>query len=707
MKKIYITIFTLVLSHGIFAQNFLQEKINSPADDTDRYELTHILNPFVTSTAIAASPIWQEDFAGGFPSDWTTYTANSGFGNGGTAASPPNIATCPWKHSMQGSWGYWNSEPKDANNNPANASAAINSTTASNGFLISDIDSANHWSGGGALGTSSGSSSGSTYHYLESYFTTSVIDLSLYPAVSLEFEQKFRYNNLGSGTPSLNPPTVYVSSDSINWTPFLVNGSTSGPVPNNTNSTDPDKKIINITSVAGGQSTVYLRFGWEARVYFWMIDDIRIIETPRNLIEIEDIVIGGWHLDYQNYSVSGLIPQYFGLDYTIKPNSQLANNPFMIEGILRNRGYADQNSTLNYEVSGSGSYSGSSVPSTVPAYSSANTIDSVIVGTTPLSPSIGTYSVAIWGESDSSGVITAISDTVYKNIEVSDYIYGKDLGSSTPGSYILGGTADQNHIITRYEMYANEQLYSIRAYISDQSDVGAEIKAIIYEFDSTAANGRLLIDESDNYLITAQDLGAWVDIPFVSPISLLSGYAYSCGIVGFQHPTDSSFIGVSGQAMYNGEHSLFDELGLSTQSAGAPTWYYITSTPMIRMNFDPASASAQTFDCNGVSCIDPGNGNGAYSSLSACQANCPPSAIGDQESNISIYPNPTNGVFVIELDAIEGYDVNIYNVLGQSVLSTFTNTMFQTIDLSIFDKGIYTVELKDEKTIYIKKLIVK
>ena len=48
---------------------------------------------------------------------------------------------------------YWNSEPKDANNNPMNASTPISSTTSSNGFLISDVDSANHWSGGGATGT--------------------------------------------------------------------------------------------------------------------------------------------------------------------------------------------------------------------------------------------------------------------------------------------------------------------------------------------------------------------------------------------------------------------------------------------------------------------------------------------------------------------------------------------------------------------------
>jgi len=125
------------------------------------------------------------------------------------------------------------------------------------------------------------------------------------------------------------------------------------------------------------------------------------------------------------------------------------------------------------------------------------------------------------------------------------------------------------------------------------------------------------------------------------------------------------------------------------------------------MNFDPGSATAQSFDCIG-SCIDPGTGNGAYSSLSACQAVCNPSGLEEEKSSISIYPNPTNGVFVIELDAAtEKYDITVYNVLGQTVLSTITNTMVTTIDLSRFDKGIYTVELKDKNSVYIEKVIVE
>ena len=56
----------------------------------------------------SAVVIWEEDFGGGFPAGWSTYTANTGAGNNGTP-SAGNTAEAPWKHSMVGSWGYWNS----------------------------------------------------------------------------------------------------------------------------------------------------------------------------------------------------------------------------------------------------------------------------------------------------------------------------------------------------------------------------------------------------------------------------------------------------------------------------------------------------------------------------------------------------------------------------------------------------------------------
>ena len=196
----------------------------------------------------------------------------------------------------------------------------------------------------------------------------------------------------------------------------------------------------------------------------------------------------------------------------------------------------------------------------------------------------------------------------------------------------------------------------------------------MYESDSTSSTGSIFLSESDPYTITSSDRGNWVDIPFVSPIQLLNGYAYEFGIAGFQHPTDSVSVGTTDNSLYNGEHRLFDESGLNSQSNGTPTWYYLTDCPMVRMNFDQGS---------------------------------PSEVLDSKQSIFNVYPNPSNGVFVIELEKTAKYDVRLYNVLGQTVLATSISTMNTTIDLSSFDKGIYTVELKDENTIYTEKVIVE
>ena len=103
-------------------------------------------------------------------------------------------------------------------------------------------------------------------------------------------------------------------------------------------------------------------------------------------------------------------------------------------------------------------------------------------------------------------------------------------------------------------------------------------------------------------------------------------------------------------------------------------WWTISDIPMLRMNFDPSTISSVT---------------------------------DVKQTIFNVYPNPSNGKFVIALDANAKYDVTITNVLGQTVYATSTNTMETTIDLSNFDKGVYTVELKNNDATFTEKVIVE
>ena len=615
----------------------------------------HVANIGVTvpvippsNSATAPLPIWSDDFSD--PANWVI-------------DHDPFACSLDWQigvNSCQGSYPI----------------ADILSTSSSNGWAMVDSD----FYGGATGGT----------EMEDSWLTmANPVDLNGYPNVVVEFETNYKsYSNeqayivvgIGDGLGNVTWPDLDAATNISAMTNVFAPWNTGGPTPGvAVTTTNPELITVDISSALVGLTTteladIYIRFHWTGTWgYAWFVDDFVISETPDNAISLKSEVIGGYWVDYASYTAAGL-NNIQGLDYSHTPQSQLANHPFVFESIIKNTGLATQSVVLYYDVTG---------PATGSGVSSAMVLNAQVEEAFSAAPpfgnattAIGSYSVDIWAEADSAGAGITITNTapVVRAFEVTNYIYGKDLGSTTPGSYYLGGPLDQNHITTRYEMYANESLTGLRAFIGGNSAVGAQVKAVIYELDTTAADGVVYLDESDNYTITAQDLGAWVDIPFVSPISLFNGYAYEFGIAGFQHPADSSFIGRSGSMMYAGEHSSFDELGLSTQSAGTPTWYYISSTPMVRMNFDPGLISA----VNDV-----------------------------KNSKFNVYPNPSNGVFTIELDGNTKYDVTVNNALGQTVYATSITSMNTTIDLSSFEKGIYTIELKNNSATYTEKIIVE
>jgi hypothetical protein len=641
MKKFYISVCALAISFCSTAQTSLDAFTLSKGKNS---------NQSILMNAEKSVPFWSEDFANGIPVSWTNSTAPWQYR--GPSTNPSNST---------GSQGAY-----------ASTGDPIASATATNGFIIFDSDYYDNNGNAGAFGTGMYP----TPHNGD--LRTDMIDMSAYTDVMLTFNSYYR-TFAGQAFVDFYVAGVFVERVQVHSN-IAVNDATF---------TD-EIALVRVPFSVVGNSDVQMSFVFEGSTnsnngftgyYFWQIDDLTLSETPANIIEIEDAVVGGFWIDYANYSGLGF-NGIVGLDYTVTPTSQLANHPYVIEGVLRNKGASDQMSMLKYEVYGAGSYSGSSASTSVLAFSPTNTVDSVVVTTVPsLSPAIGAYGVAIWGESDSAGTISTVSDTTYKMIEISENIYAKDLGeANSNNSWIIGGPGDQWHFTTRFEMYADEELSALRVYISDESVIGGEVKAILYELDtnvSAASGGVVLLDESDNYTITASDLGAWVDIPFVSPINLFNGYAYEFGIAGFQHPTDSVFIGTTDNSLYNGEHSVFDEFGLNPNdpvNVGTPTWYYLTRAPMVRMNFDTNIISAYT---------------------------------DVKQSIFNVYPNPTNGVFTIELDATEKHDINVINALGQTVYSSTTDDVITTINLSSYSKGVYTVELKNNSATYLEKVIVE
>ncbi|MFH1514021.1 MAG: T9SS type A sorting domain-containing protein, partial [bacterium] len=86
--------------------------------------------------------------------------------------------------------------------------------------------------------------------------------------------------------------------------------------------------------------------------------------------------------------------------------------------------------------------------------------------------------------------------------------------------------------------------------------------------------------------------------------------------------------------------------------------------------------------------------------------------MNDNSLAINIYPNPSTGKFIIEMENVKGQTedgvIEIYNVLGEKIY--FFNLTQQTsskIDFSDSPKGIYFVKIYDGKEIFTGKIVIQ
>jgi len=536
-------------------------------------------------------------------------------------------------------------------------------------------------SGGNYAELSNGSASSGTQLLNMTYNMTMAQPIDIGAAIGssnaiLSFEEYgARFNDLQSVQISTDGTNFITIADNLSYQVLAQAGGSSYP--------NPSLREIQLSQyLQANTSTVWIRFSWTTNfpnsstnpnvwiTYGWYIDDVKIYEAPANSISMTDEVMGGWWVEYMN--TTGI-----GQDYTFNPISQTNANPYAFESVISNEGTVSQDVTMYAEVfDGSGSSVFNTSSNVVNLF--ASTQDTFVCSSffTPLTNDI--YEIKMWSVADSLGLgsVYTYSDTAIKSTVVTGpgtqwgNVYGKDYNQDFGYRKLaqLDGGAES---ASTYHMYTDEILYSVSAQISDWSVVGAQVYAVLYEEDA-AGGDPILIDQSDDYSIQVGDLGNWLTIPFNAPQDLLAGQSYRIAVGSYISQFDTVGLNASiGDGSYSSQ-SWFDKD--DSNGNGSATWYSTPFIPMLRMNFDQGSVSS----------------------------------VSDLKQTIfAVYPNPTTGVFNVELTEFAKYYIVVKNVLGQAVFSTTTSGINTNIDLSIFDKGIYTVELKDENTIYTDKIIVE
>ena len=339
-----------------------------------------------------------------------------------------------------------------------------------------------------------------------------------------------------------------------------------------------------------------------------------------------------------------------------------------MEAVISNTGVNTQNNvTLHVDVeepNGSVNNYTSNSTNLVGAPNPANDTAATTSNFTP--SNMGVYNFSFWATSDSFPT----TDTMTMSSIVTDTVYGVDYdwnndGSNLGGGYYLGRTCGGQVLANVFDIYENTQLTSISFHVSSSSVPGAKLNVQIYE-----QNGQIYLEESDEYTITAQDLGSWVTVPMLSPFPLFAGTSYMAAVKGIQHPTDTSLISASDNVNTS---SYIQDNGCDIGSGGFGAWYTASDPLAIRMNFGYVSAVND-----------------------------------DLKSGFSIFPNPSKGIFTIENLNNENIKFSIRNILGQiSYLGKLSSISNSTIDLSHLESGIYTIEFDGKSRQHNQKLVIE
>lgn len=140
-------------------------------------------------------------------------------------------------------------------------------------------------------------------------------------------------------------------------------------------------------------------------------------------------------------------------------------------------------------------------------------------------------------------------------------------------------------------------------------------------------------------------------------------------------------------------------------TAGTPpyTYEWLFNGEFLSMSVEPqllpmlsGDYSVQVVDSNGCEGLSP-------------KLNVELTSLFEQELlALKVYPNPTNGVFFLQLQEEQLYDVQLYDVYGRSVSFQYEQLSgsLWLLDLLAAEKGTYFVRLTTDKSAYLKAIVL-
>jgi len=390
----------------------------------------------------------------------------------------------------------------------------IQSTTAANGYAMLDSD----YYGQTVSATDEE----------DSWFTTATsIDLTDYDNVALQFESLFRaFNN--------DDLYIVVSTNNTDW-PDLYEGYDADSNPNvwevfadqegNTTTPNPTTSYINISDVAGGESTVWIRFNWTGTWgYSWFVDDVKIMELPDNDMKMVYGVIShnGTGDEYGRVPVTQLNDDMYFAD--LFTNIGLAEQTDVITDVV----VTDENSAEVLNVSSD--LIATMAPDDTASYETTETIS--------LDAGMYTASFTVTSAEETEGD-NFPNNVIDRNFEITDNLYSLDgigvnevslITSYGTNSWGNGDVADGFMTMVYYDFNDNAtDLYGVEFLITSNTVPGGSV--FVHILDTTDVYADVVdnpLASSDEYFITQEDVdNGSITLYFDSPFTAQSDAYYA------------------------------------------------------------------------------------------------------------------------------------------------------------------------------------
>ena len=718
MKKFaFLLIMLFVISICSYGQKANSHKLNpSPQDRIEVFKKSDIIAN--KDLLDIGDTLWFEDFGGGsVPAGWEVYDSTNNNFNWKWSDVGPNGA---WTYPSGSDW-------------PAHISP-INSTTSSNGFMMLPSDNYNTNQTTGEMT--------SPIVTMNAYFKTSAIDCSSDTSVMVIFQQLFRFCCSESDAVF----SLGVSNNDTIWHEFDIRHGIIG----NKVTDDPDIVKVNITDLAAGHSTVYLRF-WQTGVshYYWMIDDIALVVAPDNDLQVDHTFISAiatypngsdFHGFYSKIPVSQIVPLFYQADAKNFGNDIQTDVTLTVDVF-------DEDSALVF----------TGTDDTVQL--SKDSIASLVLADyyTPVGP--GIFSSHFQISQDQADDLPENNVYDAAKYEVTDNkIFARDADRNTTVSVSqYQNWTDGDFVGNTYFITNSENVTSLSMYISTSSDLGETVVPQVHINNGAAWNDYSLQIDGDEHEIVAEDLGTWITldlIPYAAGSeTLLPQTEYCAGI--------EMYIGENHELYLGADDDIYTHMfDYEARLRIAGDWGWISKAACVRMNLEgailpPKFISAPNkiiytggydynvivTDPNGLSVtitatdipdgmIITDNGDNTatvtgyptgsavndsvFISLNADNGTAQNEQnyyakiwLGMENYNpttICIYPNPSKGIVNIT-NATDSH-ISVYNIVGELVNEIVQAKDINKIDLSPYGSGTYIVKVISGDNVITKKVSI-